>query len=80
MNQHEFLTSKAVEFLRDPNNAGEQPEFSMLKGTQMIFNDNSAADEIENFLTQQGENAGLLVSPVDIVNATLEAQKQLTPE
>jgi hypothetical protein len=75
MNKHKFLTEKAFEWLSNPANSGEQPEFSALKGTTMIFNDNGASDEIEEFLIEQGEIQGVFIEPIDIVNATLDAQK-----
>lgn len=61
MNKHKFLTEKAFEWLSNPANSGEQPEFSALKGTTMIFNDNGASDEIEEFLIEQGEIQGVFI-------------------
>ena len=47
---------------------GEFPSFSRTKGG-LIFNDNSAADEIEQAITKAGEAVDCFVEPNDIWNA-----------
>jgi len=73
------LKALAIEWFKGEGKNCELPEFSCLKGRpEMIFNDNGSADEIEFYLTEKGEEAGFFVEPVDIVNATLEVQEELS--
>lgn len=70
-----LLNEKALDWLKA--NQGDDPEFSRIKNTTMIFNDNEAADDIELFLTMEGESNGFFVEPIDIVNATINGMNEL---
>ena len=68
----------AIDWFKGEGKNCEIPEFSCLKDRPtMIFNDNASADEIEFYLTENGEKVGFFVEPIDIVNATLAAQEEL---
>lgn len=78
MNKNDKLREIAVNWFKGEGKGLDAPVFSCLTGMAgAIFNDNNSADEIEFYLIENGEKAGFSVEPADVVNATLEAQKEL---
>lgn len=76
MTKRQVCLDAAKKWLRD--NPKETPSFSTLLGMPgSLFNDNKAADEIEEAITLAGQAAGHFVEPEDIVLAAVEASKEL---
>ena len=67
-----ILINAALSFFQ-ANPGIEDPKFSGLAGSDLIFNDNSCADMIVDVMTQFADRKELYVSPYEFTQAALSA-------
>ncbi|MEW8494277.1 MAG: hypothetical protein AB2604_10765 [Candidatus Thiodiazotropha taylori] len=76
MSKRKVCLEAAKAWLR--TNPDSTPKFSGHLGMPGVyFNENDAADEIEDAITLAGQEAGYFIEPSDVVLAAVEASKEL---